>query len=243
MNHRNILLAAIGLTMVALLLVACGGTEATSMIEAPAATPTPILPTATPTPVSPTATPVPPTATPTPIPPTPTPTPIPPTPTPTPTNTPTPTSTPVPEITLYLCTAPDTQRAVLTEECKMEGVTQFIFYPPSSKPRDFEYTLAGDMRGTSFSFHLWLASGGATTFDVALVLRQNGSETVLAATSFTATSRTFEQFSEMITGLDPTTTDGDMLTFRISGASGTDGAVIFSSSDGDTSFVKIPFVE
>jgi len=125
----------------------------------------------------------------------------------------------------------------------MKGITHFMFYPPSSEPRDFEYTLAGDIHGTSFSFNLWLASRRTTTFDVALVLRQSGNETVLATTSFTATSRTFQQFSKIVTGLDPTTANGDILIFRISGDSGTDGALAFSSSTGDTSFVQIPPIE
>lgn len=93
MKCQMLLQQTIGLMMFALLLVACGGTEATSVGEAPVATftpapptptPTPTPPTASPTPVPPTPTPIPPTVTPTPVPPTLTPTPRPPTATPTP---------------------------------------------------------------------------------------------------------------------------------------------------------------
>lgn len=79
MNSRRLLQQTIGLTLVALLLVGCGGTpaEPTAMPTAipPIVTSTLVPPTATPTPVPPTATPVPPTATPTVKPPTATPTP------------------------------------------------------------------------------------------------------------------------------------------------------------------------
>lgn len=89
MNRQNVLMAVIGLTMAALLLAACRGTEAAPTPVAPTATPTPVPPMATSTPVPPT--PIPPTTTPTLAPPTPTP--LPPTATPTPVP---PTSTPVP---------------------------------------------------------------------------------------------------------------------------------------------------
>ena len=52
MNHKRLLPQMIGLTLVLLLLVACGTSQSTT-------TPTPISPTATPTPVPPTATPTP----------------------------------------------------------------------------------------------------------------------------------------------------------------------------------------
>ena len=67
MNHKRLLPQMTGLTLVLVLLGACG---------TPQPTPTPVPSTSTPTPVPPTATftPGPPTATPTPIPPTPTPT-------------------------------------------------------------------------------------------------------------------------------------------------------------------------
>jgi hypothetical protein len=72
MSSKKLSQQMMGLMLVMLLLVRCGGAPA-----GPTATPTPVPPTPIPTPV-------PPTPTPTPIPPTPTPTPVPPTPIPTP---------------------------------------------------------------------------------------------------------------------------------------------------------------
>jgi hypothetical protein len=99
MNHERLLLQITGLTLILVLLAACGAPEPTPTLTPIPPTPTPIPPTATPTPVPPTATPtsVPPTATPTPVPPTATP--IPPTPTPTP--SPTPIFTPTPELPTF----------------------------------------------------------------------------------------------------------------------------------------------
>ena len=80
MSFGKLLGLVIGLILVILFVIGCGGAPATTPVaEAPAATPTSVSPTATNTPEPPTATPtpIPPTATPTPIPPTATPTPPP----------------------------------------------------------------------------------------------------------------------------------------------------------------------
>jgi hypothetical protein len=219
-------------------LIGCGGNAPTAVSEAPAATSAPEQAAATPTPVPPTSTPEPPTATPTPEPPTATPTPEPPTATPTP-EPPTPTPTPFPEITVYLCNTGD-MSILTTEECKETG--GFVYHsigPAILEPLTFEYTLDGDIKGSSFSYNLALASFGSTTFDAEILLRQNGNETVLASTSFTASSDNFEQFSETVTGVDPDTVKGDILLLRISFTGGDKGAI----QAGNTTYIKIPYVE
>jgi len=155
-----------------------------------------------------------------------------------------PTSEPSLGVKLYLCESNDKQK-VLTEECNMHrGNVQAILYPkyPNTKV-DFKYRLSGDIQGNSYTFALWLASGGTTTFDVSIILVQNGAETTLATTSFAVEKKNFDLFSEMVTGLDPTTSDGDVLILRIFPASGVDGAVTYTDSSAETSYVTIPPVK
>ncbi len=59
----------------------------------------------------------------------------------------------------------------------------------------------------------------------------------------TATSTNFKLFSETMTVPDPTTDNGDVLILRIFPASGVDGAVTFTNSEYETSFIKIPPVK
>jgi hypothetical protein len=168
-----------------------------------------------------------------------TPTANPPTPTPIP---PTPTPTPIPEMTLFLCSLDTGQ--FLAEE--WQGAGQFYLYG-SDDAKDFRFPLPGDIQGSSYTVSLWLASAGTTTFDVSIVVEQGGGETALAATSFTAKSETYEQFTETITGLDPTTAKGDTLILRISASSAWQGGQLKPGGlayGGDmASFIKTPPIQ
>jgi hypothetical protein len=153
-----------------------------------------------------------------------------------------PTITPVPsEMTLFLCSSGDNK--ILTEICSMNGNTQEIFYPQYPEKKDFETKLSGDIQGTSYTFNLNFASSGTTTFEVSIILRQNGLETILAKTSINAKSTNFEKYSETVSGLDPATSNGDTLILRILPVSGADGAVIYADSTAETSHIIIPFVK
>ncbi len=179
--------------------------------------PVPLTSTSTPVPPTSTSTPVPPTSTSTPVPSTSTSTPVPPTSTSTPVP---PTVQPAPNASaslsgsgaLYICGG---DPPYLGEE--PYGVGQFYLY--GDGPKDFKYTLAGDIQGSSYTFDLWLASVATTSFDASIVVEQGGKETVLASTSFTAKDQTYQQFSSTVTGLDPTTAKGDTLILRITASS------------------------
>lgn len=159
--------------------------------------------------------------------------------TPTPTHTSTPTQTPTPvSLVLDLCT--DDRGSVLTVNCNRIGATQYYFYPPYNS-HQFKYTLTGDIQGTTYSFNLWLASLGATTFEVSIILQQDGNETTLASTSFTATSSTYTQFSATVTGIDPATVNNDVLILKVFGVSGADGGLLNSQSR--PSFITVPPVQ
>lgn len=155
---------------------------------------------------------------------------------------PTHTPTPIPEMTLFLCSL-DTGE-FLAEE--WQGVGQLYLYG-ANDAKDFRLPLPGDIQGSSYIVSLWLASAGATTFDASIVVQQGGSETVLAATSFTAKSEKYEPFTETITGLDPTTAIGDTLILRISASSAWQGGTLKPGGlayGGDmASFIKPPPIQ
>jgi len=144
------------------------------------------------------------------------------------------------ETTLYLC-HDQSNRRFLSEECELSGGLKFFFYPPEF-PRGFVYILQGDISGTTYRFNLLLSSRGATVFEAAVILEKHGKEEVIASTSFTAKSPSFETFSETIVGLDPTTAKGDTMIFRITAKSGAEAALMDASSSG-SSFVTIPLVK
>lgn len=109
---------------------------------------------------------------------------------------------------------------------------------------DYEVTfscpLTGDIAGSEYTLSLWLASGGTTTVDVALLVNQDGQEVTLAAAPFRVTSTRAELFTETISGIDPQTGPGDTLILRIMNTEGSDGAVFFADSQFETSTVVIP---
>jgi hypothetical protein len=165
--------------------------------------------------------------------PTATPTPLPPlAPTVTPPATPAPPGPP--EATLYLC------GSALVEVCERQAgdpLTLYL-YPDEPRQMSFEYRLDGDLDGTRYTFNIWLASFSTTAFKAELVVRQGGQESVLASAVFTAQSDAFEEFSETVSGADPSTAPGDLLILRLIHQSGDGGAVDFSTSE--RSFVVVP---
>lgn len=149
---------------------------------------------------------------------------------------------PAGETTLFLCSL-DTGE-FLAEE--WQGAGQLYLYG-SDDAKDFRFPLSGDIQGASYTFSLWLASAGTTTFDASILVHQGSSETILALASFTAEGEEYEQFTETVTGLDPATARGDTLILRISASSAWQeghlkpGGLAYG---GDmASFVKTPSVE
>ena len=221
MNCQKLLASAIAVTLVMLSVGGCGA-----------------------------GTPIPPAATSTPVPPASTSTPVPPTPTSTPSA-----AKPAPEQSLpsgnastslsgsgalYICGGEPNYLAG-----EPYGVGQLYLY--GDGPKDFEYSLPGDIQGSSYTFDLWLASAGTTTVDASVVVRQGGKETALASASFIAKSQSYEQFSSTVTGLDPTTAKGDILILRISASSAMQGGALKPGGlayGGDmASSIKIPPVK
>lgn len=155
--------------------------------------------------------------------------------------TPNPTIVAGPGIVLYL-SGGDTE--FLSEEG--QGIGQFLLYGDNDA-KEFSYPLAGDIDGTTYTFSLWLASAGTTTFEASIVVLQDGSETVLAAAPFTVSSDQYEAFVATVEGIDPDTVEGDTLILRVSSSSALQAGQIKPGGlayGADTaSYIKIPPVE
>jgi hypothetical protein len=141
-----------------------------------------------------------------------------------------------PSTVLYLCYLNDKNKTkILTpDECKWSA--QDIIHSPT----DYAYTLPGDIQGKTFNFNIWFESVGETaTYNIQIILRQAGVETVLATSKFDATKNGYQQFVIPTSGIDPTTARGDILIFRVGPASGTDGAILYTSDKTKTSYIEI----
>lgn len=175
--------------------------------------------------VEPNKTPMPPTYTPTPTS-TPTDTPTA-TPTSTPTHTPTP--SPLPQLKLYV-----RPNGMLSQNPET-AFYQAFFYPGTVQ--NWTYTLDGDIPGNTYEFSLMLGSSSTTTFSVSLLADGQ----TLASTTFKATSNTYERFSMIVTGTDPTTSNGDILTLRVAHASGGNGGLLSGPpTQGIDSYITLP---
>jgi hypothetical protein len=137
---------------------------------------------------------------------------------------------------LYLCYLNDKSRTkVLTRDlCKWSA--QDIVHVAT----DYAYALPGDIQGKTYHFNIWFEAVKSTAnFTFQIVLRQKGTETILASNSVEATKNGYQQFSVQAEGIDPTTSKGDILIFRIVPPGAQDGAVLYTSDEAKTSYIEI----
>jgi hypothetical protein len=127
-----------------------------------------------------------------------------------------------------------------------------ILYPetlPFGKSRTWGYYyLNGDIRGTSYSYRLDLMSGHpnhpeliselSTTFKIEIIINGITVATFPLITVQYDPEYQPQTFSGTVTGLDPTTSSGDEVVFKITRISGDIGTIYFGSSHG--SYITIP---
>ena len=84
---------------------------------------------------------------------------------------------------------------------------------------EWEMTLTGDLRGAEYAYVIYASGGlGEATCDVEILLRRNGSDTLLVSWSqaFTAPDQFAPtRFTGTQTGIDPAAQAGDQLVLRI----------------------------
>ena len=101
------------------------------------------------------------------------------------------------------------------------------------------YTLKEDINGTLYSYWIYFASESSTTFEIEIIV--NGT-TVATFTSLTVPyNEYYLPFSEEITGMDPTTSEGDEVILKITKTSGGEGWVLFGT--GWRSHITMPSID
>jgi parallel beta-helix repeat protein len=97
------------------------------------------------------------------------------------------------------------------------------------------YSLKGDINGTSYSYRLYLTSDSSTTFKIEIKTNET---TVATFPLLTVPSDPYYQpFSGSVTGLDPTTSSGDEVILEITKISGSAGSILYH---GTASYITIP---
>ena len=97
------------------------------------------------------------------------------------------------------------------------------------------YFLGGDINGSSYSYRLYLASDSSTTFKIEIVI--NGATVATFPLLTVPHDPYYQPFSGNVTGLDPTTSSGDEVIFKITKISGGVGKILFG---GTALYITIP---
>lgn len=168
---------------------------------------------------APASTPPPPTTTSTSIPPTDTPVP-----TATPTELPTITPTPIPTLIFYL------RENEELSELPPTGTSQTQVFAGAGHSIEWKTTLQDDIEGTQYQFNIFFGSYSTTSYQLDVILDHNGKQTVLVTTEINIEGTQYELYEKTVSGVDPDTSSGDTLIFRITHIANDSGAVVISSA-------------
>jgi len=109
-------------------------------------------------------------------------------------------------------------------------------------PFDWKAVLAGDIKGTSYTFNLGLAnqlgSSAPGKLLAQIILTSDSKETVVASSTF-GTSSEYEVKKATVAGIDPEAKDGDLLVLRVTRVEGSP-CLYFHSSTYNDQFIQIP---
>ncbi|MEA3323749.1 MAG: S8 family serine peptidase [Euryarchaeota archaeon] len=101
------------------------------------------------------------------------------------------------------------------------------------------YTLKEDINGTLYSYGIYFASESSTTFEIEIIV---DGTTVATFTPLTVPyDECYLPFSEEITGMDPTTSEGDEVVLKVTKTSGGRGFVCFGT--GLYSYITMPSID
>jgi parallel beta-helix repeat protein len=97
------------------------------------------------------------------------------------------------------------------------------------------YSLKGDINGTSYSYRLYLGSDSSTTFKIEVII--NGTTVATFPLLTVPYDPYYQPFSGNVIGLDPTTQSGDEVMLKITKISGGIGSISYA---GTASYITIP---
>ncbi|MEA3281290.1 MAG: S8 family serine peptidase [Euryarchaeota archaeon] len=129
----------------------------------------------------------------------------------------------------YLSEAPETSGWYATEPISDDG--DYLTWG--------NYTLKEDINGTLYSYGIYFASESSTTFKLEIII--NGTTVATFSPLTVPYDPYYLLFSEEITGMDPTTSDGDEVLLKVTKISGGTGVVLFGT--GAYSNITMPSID
>jgi len=134
--------------------------------------------------------------------------------------------------TLYLCE----EAKILDLNAETEGYSYQAAYSSGFEVWTGTDVISGDISGTSYTFNIYAASYGSTSFRADLKI--NGS--IVASTTFTANSTTFLPYGGTTTGIDPSLSGTSTVTLEIYHTGGDMGVILWGDFGTDDSYVILP---
>jgi len=123
----------------------------------------------------------------------------------------------------------------LTEYPELQYTSVRLIYDNGDNWTWGNYFLKGDITGASYSYRLYFASESSTTFKIEIIVNGNTVATFpLFAVPY---DQYYQWFTGNVTGLDPTTSSGDEVIFKITKISGGPGKIAFAKT---ASYITIP---
>ena len=124
----------------------------------------------------------------------------------------------------------------LSEYPEFYGYKKITIYSEGYTCTWNNYYVDGDITGTSYTYGIYFASVSSTTFEIEIVV--DGTTVATFPRLTVPYDPYYRLFSDTITGLDPTTTEGDEVVLKITKISGGDGKILFGA--GAFSNIEIP---
>jgi hypothetical protein len=99
-------------------------------------------------------------------------------------------------------------------ECAPHNTTsEYTYYGSTPDSTEWIYPLDSDIEGNSYTFSLLLSSLSSTLYDCKIIVRRNSDELVVASAEFNVPG--YDRYESTVAGIDPSTTNGDTLVFRL----------------------------
>ncbi|MBN2412264.1 T9SS type A sorting domain-containing protein [candidate division KSB1 bacterium] len=101
----------------------------------------------------------------------------------------------------------------LSEYAPYSTTSEVSYHPTTPDSMEWAYPLENDIEGDQYSFSLKLASYSTTNYDCRILIRHKGEEQIAASARFNVS--TSDRYEQTVTGIDPETSIGDTLVFRL----------------------------
>jgi hypothetical protein len=101
----------------------------------------------------------------------------------------------------------------LSECAPYNTTSEYTYYGNTPDSAEWIYPLDSDIAGNSYTFSLLLSTLSSTYYDCKIIVRRNSDELLIASAEFDVSG--YGRYDSTVTGVDPSTTIGDTLVFRL----------------------------